>query len=367
MNRLKALFDEHGQAVWLDFIERSLVTGGGLRRLVEEDGIRGVTSNPTIFHKAIEGSDAYDALVQAATAEAPGITAAALYEVLAIEDIRAAADILRDVWESSAHSDGFVSLEVSPHLARDAEGTVAEARRLWRTVDRPNLMIKVPATAEGIPAIEELISGGINVNATLMFSLADYEAVAGAYVRGLGKCAVPEQVASVASFFVSRVDTKIDGALEAIGTKRALALRGGAAVANAKLAYRRFREIFHGEDFAPLAARAGRVQRPLWASTGTKNPAYSDVLYVDELIGPETVNTLPVATMNAFRDHGQVRTTVTENVGAAEAALADLAVLGVDFDAVAAELQVEGVAAFAASFDQLLAALEKKLERTSES
>jgi transaldolase len=361
MNRLKALFDEQGQAVWLDFIERKLLTGGGLERMVNEDGLRGVTSNPSIFQKAIEGSEAYDAQIEALISENPGMAVDALYEAVAIEDIRAAADILVGVWKSSSKSDGFVSLEVSPHLARDTEGTIAEARRLWRRVDRPNLMVKVPATAEGIPAIEQLISEGINVNATLMFSLEDYEGVSGAYIRGLEKCDTPASVASVASFFVSRVDTKVDAALEAIGSDEALALRGKAAVANAKLAYRRFLEIFHGERFAPLAARGARVQRPLWASTSTKNPDYSDVLYVDELIGPETVNTLPVATMDAFRDHGRVRTTVTEDVGAAEATLADLAGLGVDFDAVTAELQVEGVAAFADSFDKLLAALETKL------
>jgi transaldolase len=361
MNRLKALHDEHGQAVWLDFIERTLLTGGGLERMVNEDGLRGVTSNPSIFQKAIEGSDAYDAQIEAVISENPGMTVVALYEAVAIEDIRAAADILAGVWESNSKSDGFVSLEVSPHLARDTEGTIAEARRLWQTVDRRNLMIKVPATAEGIPAIEQLISEGINVNATLMFSLEDYEGVSGAYIRGLEKCDAPASVASVASFFVSRVDTKVDAALEAIGSDEALALRGKAAVANAKLAYRRFLEIFHGERFAPLAARGARVQRPLWASTSTKNPDYSDVLYVDELIGPETVNTLPVATMDAFRDHGHLRTTVTEEVGAAEATLADLAGLGVDFDAATAELQVEGVAAFSSSFDKLLAALETKL------
>ncbi|MEJ2188210.1 MAG: transaldolase [Acidobacteriota bacterium] len=361
MNRLKALYDEHGQAVWLDFIERTLLTRGGLERMVIEDGLRGVTSNPSIFQKAIEGSDAYDAQIEAVISENSGMTVDALYEAVAIEDIRAAADTLAGVWQSNSKSDGFVSLEVSPHLARDTEGTIAEARRLWRAVDRPNLMIKVPATAEGIPAIEQLISEGINVNATLMFSLEDYEGVSGAYIRGLEKCDAPASVASVASFFVSRVDTKVDAALEAIGSDEALALRGKAAVANAKLAYRRFLEIFHGEGFAPLAARGARVQRPLWASTSTKNPDYSDVLYVDELIGPETVNTLPVATMDAFRDHGHLRTTVTEEVGAAEATLADLTGLGIDFDAVTAELQVEGVAAFAASFDQLLAALETKL------
>jgi len=358
MNPLKALWEEQGQAVWLDFIERRLLTGGGLARLVEEDGVRGVTSNPSIFQKAIEGSDAYDAMVDELLAKNPGMNAVELYEAVAIADIRLAADELRPVWDQSSGTDGFVSLEVSPRLARDTAGTVTEAQRLWAEVGRPNLMIKVPATPEGIPAIERLIGEGVNVNATLMFSLEDYEAVAHAYLRGIAACAEPARVASVASFFVSRVDTKVDAALEAIGTEEALALCGKAAVANAKLAYRRFEELFHGEAFAPLAARGAQVQRPLWASTGTKNPAYSDALYVDELIGPETVNTLPVATMDAFRDHGRVRATVGEDLAAAEASVAGLAALGVDLDAVTEELQVEGVAAFAASFDQLLAALE---------
>ncbi|MFV2072413.1 MAG: transaldolase [Thermoanaerobaculales bacterium] len=366
MNPLKALWEEQGQAVWLDFIERRLLTGGGLTRLVEEDGVRGVTSNPSIFQQAIEGSDAYDAAIDELLAENPEMTAVELYEAVAIADIRLAADELRPVWDRSSRADGFVSLEVSPRLARDTLGTVAEAQRLWIEVGRPNLMIKVPATPEGIPAIERLIGEGINVNATLMFSLEDYEAVAHAYLRGLAACADPSGVASVASFFVSRVDTKVDKELELIGTEEALALRGKAAVANAKLAYRRFEELFHGEAFAPLAARGAQVQRPLWASTGTKNPAYSDVLYVDELIGPETVNTLPVATMDAFRDHGRIRATVGEDVAAADAVLADLAALGVDLGAVTGELQVEGVAAFAASFDQLLAALETAIaERTT--
>jgi transaldolase len=281
-----------------------------------------------------------------------------LYEALAIEDIRAAADVLRTVWSESSGGDGYVSLEVSPHLAHDSDGTVEEARRLWAAVDRPNLMIKVPATAAGIPAIERLIADGINVNATLMFSLADYEAVAQAYVRGIAACETPDHVASVASFFVSRVDTKVDAALAEIGTDPALALRGKAAVANAKLAYRRFEEIFYNGPFAEYAASGARVQRPLWASTSTKTPAYRDVVYVEELIGPDTVNTMPVVTLEAFRDHGRLRSSITENVEAAEATMAALAGLGIDMDAVTDELQVEGVAAFAASFDRLLGALD---------
>ena len=358
MNPLQRLWPEYQQAVWLDFIERDLLTGGGLARLVEEDGVRGVTSNPSIFQQAIESGGVYDEAVGELLGRKPGIETLELYEALAIDDIRGAADILRGVWDASDGDDGFVSLEVSPHLARDTEGTVAQARRLWREVDRHNLMIKVPATAEGIPAIEELIADGINVNATLMFSLADYEGVANAYLRGLAACAAPGGVASVASFFVSRVDTKVDAALQAIGSEEALGLRGKAAVANAKLAYRRFEQLFGGDAFAEQVARGGRPQRPLWASTSTKNPAYRDVIYVEELIGPQTVNTLPVATLEAFRDHGRPRVSLTEDVDAAEGVFSGLKDVGVNLEKVTEELQIEGVAAFAASFDQLLATLE---------
>ncbi|MCW8985995.1 MAG: transaldolase [Thermoanaerobaculales bacterium] len=359
MNPLRKLWDEQRQAVWLDFIERDLLTGGGLARYVADDGVRGVTSNPSIFQKAIEGGGPYDEAVAGLLADDPGMDTVALYEALAIDDIQNAADILRPVWDESQGGDGYVSLEVSPHLARDTEGTVAEAKRLWQAVNRPNLMIKVPATPEGIPAIESLIGGGINVNATLMFSLADYEAVANAYLRGLEANSNPAGVASVASFFVSRVDTKVDAALEAIGTPEALALRGQAAIANAKLAYRRFGQLFGPEAFAPLSARGAMVQRPLWASTSTKNPDYRDVIYVEELIGPDTVNTLPVATLEAFRGHGEPRTSLLEDVAGAEGVFAGLAGVGVDIDAITTELQVEGVEAFAKSFDQLLGALDE--------
>jgi transaldolase len=359
MNPLQRLWQEHRQAVWFDFIERDLLTGGDLGRLVAEDGVRGVTSNPSIFQKAIEGGGPYDEAVAGLLAANPEMTTTELYEALVIEDIQRAADILRPVWEESTGGDGYVSLEVSPHLARDTGGTVAEAQRLWRAVNRPNLMIKVPATPEGSPAIAKLIADGINVNATLMFSLADYEAVATAYLRGLELNSNPSAVASVASFFVSRVDTKVDAALEAIGSPAALALRGKAAIANAKLAYRRFGELFGGEPFAPLSARGAKVQRPLWASTSTKNPAYRDVIYVEELIGPDTVNTLPVATLEAFRDHGEPRASLLEDVAGADRVFAELATVGVDIDAVTTELQVEGVAAFAKSFDQLLGALDE--------
>jgi transaldolase len=359
MNPLQRLWEEQRQAVWLDFIERDLLTGGGLVRLVAEDGVRGVTSNPSIFQKAIEGGGPYDDAVASLLTAEPGMTTIQLYEALAIEDIQHAADILRSVWDESRGGDGYVSLEVSPHLARDTAGTVAEAKRLWHEVNRPNLMIKVPATPEGIPAIEDLIAGGINVNATLMFSLADYEAVATAYLSGLKANSNPAGVASVASFFVSRVDTKVDAALEAIGTPDALSLRGQAAIANAKLAYRRFAELFGSEAFATYSGRGAMVQRPLWASTSTKNPDYRDVIYVEELIGPDTVNTLPVATLEAFRDHGVPRASLVEDVAGAEGVFAGLAGVGVDIDAITTELQIEGVDAFAKSFDQLLGALDE--------
>jgi transaldolase/glucose-6-phosphate isomerase len=360
MNPLKELAAQ-GQSIWLDYIRRNLIRTGDLKRMVEDDGIRGITSNPTIFEKAIAGSSDYDAALRALLAGEPGADAGKLYEVLAIEDIQAAADILRPAFDETGGADGFVSLEVSPHLAHDTAATIAEAKRLRAAVDRPNLMIKVPATPEGIPAVEELIADGVNVNITLMFSTSHYEAVARAYIHGLERCANPAAVASVASFFVSRVDTMVDKALENIGTPEALALRGKIAIANSKVVYRRFLEIFHGEGFAALRQRGARVQRPLWASTGTKNPDYSDVLYVEELIGPDTVNTLPPDTLNAFKDHGRIKgATVKENVAEAEAALAQLKSLRVDLEAIAEKLQQDGVAAFAASFDQLMASLEKK-------
>ncbi len=360
MNPLKEL-EKCGQSIWLDYIRRSLMTSGELGRLIREDGLRGVTSNPTIFEKAISGSKDYDDALRLRLGEDPHADAAVLFEMLAIEDIQKAADAFRPVYESTQGADGFVSLEVSPRLAHDTEGTLAEARRLWKALDRPNVMIKVPATPEGIFAIAALIGEGINVNITLMFSLAHYEAVAQAYLRGLERASEPQRVASVASFFVSRVDTAVDRKLEEIGTPEALALRGQAAVANAKMVYRRFREIFNAESFAALRERGARVQRPLWASTGTKNPAYSDVLYVEELIGTDTVNTVPPATLDAFGDHGRVRgSTVEEGQAEAEGTLSRLAKLGIDLDVITENLQADGVGSFAASFEQLLGALEEK-------
>ncbi|HUF42825.1 MAG TPA: bifunctional transaldolase/phosoglucose isomerase [Verrucomicrobiae bacterium] len=360
MNPLRELLD-HGQSVWLDYISRELIRSGELKRLVEEDGLRGVTSNPTIFEKAIGGSADYDDTLRDMLARDPQAAAGQMYEGVAIEDIQSAADVLRPVYDETGGADGYVSLEVSPHLARDTRGTIAEAKRLRASVDRPNVMIKVPATPEGIPAIEELIAAGININITLMFSMSHYEAVANAYIKGLERCADPAKVASVASFFVSRVDTMVDKALQEIGSEDARSLLGSIAIANSKVVYQRFREIFHGEGFVSLRQRGARVQRPLWASTGTKNSAYSDVLYVENLIGPETVNTVPVETLNAFRDHGRAPAdTVREGLEEAATALARLQSLGIDLNAVAEKLQVDGVASFAASFDSLMTTLEKK-------
>jgi transaldolase len=360
MSNLKRLWDEHRQAVWLDFIRRDLVKGGELGRLVREDGIRGVTSNPSIFHQAITSGSEYDASIGALLAERPDLATVDLYEALAIEDIRGAADVLRPVHDSSGGVDGYVSLEVSPRLARDAAGTVAEARRLHRAVDRPNLMIKVPATDEGLPAIEALLADGVNVNATLLFSLRHYRGVVGAFLRGVERCADPARVASVASFFVSRLDTVVDAELERRGSDEASSLRGRAAIANAAAAYRLFHEIFGGDAFTGLRRRGAHVQRPLWASTSTKNPAYRDVVYVEELIGPDTVNTIPLTTLDAFRDHGQPRASLETAMARAEGTLARLGSLGVDLEAVTERLQVDGVAAFAASFDALLEGLERR-------
>lgn len=360
MNPLKEL-QKQGQSIWLDYIRRNMIQSGELKRLVEEDGLRGVTSNPTIFEKAIAGSTDYDETLRATLSKDSRADAGKLYETLAIEDIRLAAEILRPVYDETGGADGFVSLEVSPHLAHDTKATIAEAKRLKATVDRPNVMIKVPATPEGIPAIEALIADGVNVNITLMFSLSHYNAVAWAYIRGLERCADPKEVSSVASFFISRVDTMIDRELQRLGTPEAQGLLGKIAVANSKIVYRRFRDIFHGEGFAALRSRGVRVQRPLWASTGTKNPDYSDVLYVENLIGPDTVNTLPPATLDAFRKHGWVGgATVTEKLDEADSALLRLKQLGIDLEAVGKKLQEDGVAAFATSFDELMAALEKK-------
>jgi transaldolase/glucose-6-phosphate isomerase len=350
---------KHGQAIWLDYIRRSLITGGELERLVRK-GLRGVTSNPTIFEKAIAGSDDYDDALRELLAEEPRREARDLYESLVFRDIQMAADVLRPVYEETGGADGFVSLELSPELAHDTEGSIAEARRFWEAVARPNLMIKVPATLEGIPVIETLTAEGINVNVTLIFSLDQYEAVARAYIRGLEKCRNPARVASVASFFLSRIDTVVDRKLEEIGTPEALALRGKAAIALAKTAYRRFRELFSGEGWEALVGRGARVQRPLWASTGTKNPAYSDVMYVENLIGPDTVNTLPPATLNAFLAHGRVRPTLEEGLEEAEDVLKKLTRLGIDLKSITEKLQADGAKSFSDSYESLLGTLAEK-------
>lgn len=359
MNPLKDL-QQYGQSVWLDYIRRSLIIGGELEHLVKEDGLRGVTSNPTIFQKAIAGSTDYDETLNKLLKDNPHLEARNLYEKLAIEDIQKAAAIFRRVYEETGGADGFVSLELSPGLAHDTEGSVAEARRFWKEVNRPNLMIKVPATPEGIPAVEALIADGINVNITLMFSLAHYEAVAQAYLRGVKKCLNPSKVASVASFFVSRVDTAVDKTLEARGSTQALEVRGKIATATAKMVYKRFKEIFSGQAWERLVRNGARVQRPLWASTGTKNPVYSDVLYVEGLIGPNSVNTMTPSTLNAFRDHGKVNPTLEARLTEAEASITRLEELGVDLKSITEKLQEDGVAALSNSFDSLLDTLEEK-------
>ncbi len=356
------LHDLHnaGQSVWLDFIRRDMFKSGELDAMVT-DGIRGLTSNPAIFKNAIGSSEAYDGAIAAAKATGD-VNALSVFEGLAVADIKDAADALREVYDSSDGGDGYVSLEVSPHLAYDTAGTIDEAHRLWALVDRPNLMIKVPATTEGIPAIEDLIAAGINVNATLMFSLQDYEDVAQAYVRGVRRAADPSRIASVASFFVSRVDTSTDDALEKNGSDEALAQRGKAAVANAKLAYARYREIFEGAGFADQVARGASPQRALWASTGVKNPSYSDVLYVEPLIGPNTVNTMPPATIDAFVDHGDVaNAALTADVDEARSDIAVLEEFGIDLAEITSDLKTAGVKAFQDSFDDLLATVEQKL------
>ena len=350
-NPLRELND-YGQSVWLDYIRRDLVTSGGLARLILEDGVTGLTSNPAIFEKAIGGGNEYAPAIRALKRQ--GCDAMALYEALAIEDIRGAADLLKPVFKAAEGRDGYVSLEVSPFLARDTAATVNEARRLWQAVARPNLMIKVPATPEGLPAIEALIAEDINVNVTLLFARQTYERVAERYLAGLEHRAAAGgeigHVASVASFFVSRIDSAVDPLVPE-------PLRGKTAIANAKLAYAGYERIFSGPRWEALAAKGAQPQRLLWASTGTKNPAYRDVMYVEELIGSNTVNTLPPATLDAFRDHGRCRASLHESLGAS-AALSAVAAAGVSLDAVTDKLLEDGVRLFAGAFGQLLEAVE---------
>ena len=298
------LIRRQGQSIWLDFISRNLIRSGKLKRLVEQDYLTGVTSNPTLFERAIDSDHDYDEGINRLLALKPQVTAHELYERLSVEDVRMAADVLHGVYDHTHGADGFVSIEISPHLAHHTQASIFEAMRLWDQVCRPNLMIKIPATVEGIPVIEELLAHGINVNVTLMFSLAHYNAVASAFLRGIERAPDPSRIASVASVFVSRLDTAVDHALDKIGTPEALALRGKIAIANAKLIYARFRELFYGARFAGLRMRRVNVQRVLWASTGTKNPAYSDVRYVEELIGPDTINTVPPPLYKRSRSMG---------------------------------------------------------------
>jgi transaldolase/glucose-6-phosphate isomerase len=370
MNPVKTL-ENHGQAVWLDFLARGFVAKGDLKGLIETDGVKGVTSNPSIFEKAIASSDEYDAPIGKALKRGDR-PVADLFERLAVEDIQNAADVLRPVYDRLDGNDGFVSLEVSPYLAMDTKGTVAEAKRLWKDVHRKNLMIKVPATPEGLPAIERLIGEGISVNITLLFSQEVYRQVVEAYLKGLekyvGKGGDPSHIASVASFFVSRIDTMVDKQIDEKiaqandpGEKERLAaLKGGIAIANAKMAYQDYKRLFAGDRWEKLAAKGAKPQRLLWASTGTKNKDYSDVLYVEELIGPNTVNTVPPATLDAFRDHGKVRDSLEENIEAARHALDELDRSGISLDAITTELVKDGVKQFADAADKLYGAVAHK-------
>jgi transaldolase/glucose-6-phosphate isomerase len=360
MTRLADLLAQ-GQSPWLDYVRRSLLTHGELKRMVEQQGITGVTINPTIFEKAIAGSHDYDEALKALLAQEPRLSAVELYEKLAVDDVRRAADVLRPVYDRTDGQDGYVSLEVAPGLAHDTAGTVREARRLWGEVGRPNLLIKVPATTEGVVALEQLLAEGVNVNATLIFSLRHYEAVAQAYLRGVAKAPDPRRVASVASVFVSRVDSAVDRALLRSKGPGASTLKGRVAVANCRVIYGRFREIFHGAEFAATSARGARPQRLLWASTSTKDPTYPDTFYVEELVGPETVDTLPPVTLVAFEDHGVVRgDRLTPGLSAARELLTQAAAVGIDLPKVTDDLQTEGVAAFATSYAALLSSIESK-------
>jgi transaldolase/glucose-6-phosphate isomerase len=362
---------QYGQSVWLDFIRRSLIAGGELKRLVEDDALGGVTSNPAIFEKAIDGSNDYASAIDALTHDEPGLPAKEVYELLAVKDIQDATDVLRPVYEKTSQRDGYVSLEVSPDLANDTEGTLKEARHLWKAVARPNVMIKVPATPAGLPAIRTLIGEGINVNVTLLFARKAYEAVAQAFIEGLEARAAKGQplahVASVASFFVSRIDTLVDAQIAeklkaASGAEKAAleGLLGKVAIANARIAYQSYKKIFSGPRWAALAGKGAQTQRVLWASTGTKNPHYRDVLYVEELIGPDTVNTVPPETLSAFRDHGRPRASLEEEVTEAMDTLDALEKSGISLEKATDELLADGVKKFVEPFAKLLKAVERR-------
>jgi transaldolase len=370
-----------GQSVWNDNIERKLITSGELKRLVDEDGLSGVTSNPAIFEKAIVNSDLYaDQLRDLAE---KGMSAQEIYEALAIQDIQTAADVLAGVYKRTGGTDGFVSLECSPVLANDTQATIEETRRLWQLVDRRNAMIKIPGTTEGIPAIEQGIYDGININITLLFSLHAYEQTIEAYIRGLERRVAENKpintISSVASFFVSRIDSAVDKELERRISQttsdeektRLQSLLGRIAIANAKMAYQRYKKVFHGQRFAALKQKGAQVQRPLWASTSTKNPAYPDVYYVEALIGPETVDTIPPATIAAFRDHGRARVTIEDNLEDERAVLARLEEVGISLDQVTAHVLADGVRLFVEPFEKLLKTIESRtaeiVNRTSTS
>ena len=374
MTRLHDLYDREGQSPWLDDMHREWLTGGHLKDLVDR-GVRGVTSNPTIFAKAIEATDVYDEQFRSLMRS---MSVDDAYWEMVIADIHDALDVLAPVHESSGGADGFVSLEVAPALARDTAGSIAAARALHERIDRPNLLVKIPGTAEGVPAIRQLLSEGRSVNVTLIFSLARYDDVMEAYLSGLeayaaGGAADLSKVHSVASFFVSRVDTEVDRRLDALGAAAAdgtadpevLALRGRAAVAQAQIAYEHFTTAFSGPRWEALAAKGARVQRPLWASTSTKNPSYPDLLYVDSLVGPDTVNTMPEQTLEAFVDHGTIARTVDADLAGAHQALEDLARVGIDMADVGATLEDQGVSSFAKSFDELLQSLTDKANALS--
>ena len=360
MTTLNRLYDEHGQSPWVDFVDRPFVESGRLEELIGK-GIRGLTSNPTIFAKAVAGGE-YDDLIRRRL-EA-GSSTNDIYQEIATHDVGAATDLLRAVYDESGGADGFASIEVEPALAHDTEATLARARELWQAVDRPNVMIKIPATEQGLSAITAAIAEGLNVNVTLVFSIEMYRRVAHAYIEGLRqRLARGEDVSrsgSVASFFVSRVDTNVDKRLDEMNTDEARALRGKAAIANARLAYEAFGEIFHGDDFAELGNAGAHAQRCLWASTSTKDPAYRDVMYVEELIGPDTVDTLPLETIEAFDDHGTLAATLKPGIDEAHRTFERLAALGIDMTEVTDELLREGVDKFAASFDELLETIESK-------
>ena len=368
-NPLRQLLD-YGQSMWLDYIRRDLFTTGKLKQLIDEDGLRGMTSNPSIFEKAIGESSLYDDILKS-LAGRKDLDTTAKFEQIAIRDIQDAADALRGVYEESKFRDGYVSLEVSPYLALKTQETIDEARRLWKTVERDNVMIKVPGTAQGLPAIRQLIGEGLNINITLLFAQEVYEKVAEAYIAGLeefaGRGGNLKKMASVASFFISRIDTLVDSKIEeklkaTTDTKQQALLKsllGKVAIANGKLTYQRYQRIFSGPRWQALAAKGAQTQRVLWASTSTKNPNYRDVIYVEELIGPDTVNTMPPATIDAFRDHGKVRKSLTEDVAGAARVMDDLARGGISIEEVTDKLTQDGVKLFADAFDKLLAAVAK--------